>query len=313
MAYDIIISGVIGWNCTADYVRSVLARKAGQKVTVCINSLGGYVSDGLAIYQAIKDHGQVECRFVGMSASAATFLAMGAQSVTMAKNALILIHNSSMWAEVYGQFNKEEIDLLASSLSKDRQQLATIDEVIAQVYADRHGFSVESIAAAMKEAKWLKPLDAIALGLVDAIASEESVPKAAEPAANQLAAAGLPPLPQTEPRTAASEATQPEPHDQPLTPNPQPAMTQQPTTATVAAPVATVATPSNEADPETVRQLADKLAEAEQTIATLTTQLADAQEQVKKLQETAPADPGEPSQPEPTEDFAANLRAMLDF
>ena len=145
MKYDITINGTIGWETTSDYISYQLQKMKGKRVDVRICSLGGYVTDGIDIYQLLRDHGDVHCHFVGMSASAATFLAMGAKSVDMVKNSLILIHNASIGQFTWGSYNKEQLDELIKSLGKDREDLATIDSLIASVYADRCGKSIEEV------------------------------------------------------------------------------------------------------------------------------------------------------------------------
>lgn len=314
--YDIAITGIIGGTITADNVRTVLAQSGGKPVSISVCSLGGWVHEGLAMYQAIRDHGNVSVTFVGMSASAATFLAMGAKEVRMAKHALILIHNSSIGANVYGEFNKEQLASVATSLTAEARRLATIDDIIAQAYADRHGFPVDGIKKAMTEAAWLKPIDAIALGIVDSIDEEEKLPTAVAFATNMLAKAGLPSLP-----TDATETTTS--YINPQTKN---AMTPKITTTDPEEQKPETEQPTQPDDPdqsekaddpENPSMLADleaKLKEAQETIATLQEQLTEAEEQVRQLQAAPPTDPGEPILPEPAGDsLGMRISNLLDF
>lgn len=199
MKYDLIISGTIGsWGCSADYVQYVLNNHKDTDVHVAICSLGGFVDDGLRIYQQFIDHGKVHCHFIGMSASAATFIAMGAVSVDMAKNSLILIHNASGYLDEWGRYNKEQLDSLIEQLKFQRNQLSTIDDVIAQIYADKSGKPVDDVKRKMKVAAWIKPADAVDFGLVDSVV--ESVSTADKQPKNKLfnslfTDSGFPPLP----------------------------------------------------------------------------------------------------------------------
>lgn len=199
MKYDLIISGTIGsWGCSADYVLYVLNNHKDTDVHVAICSLGGFVDDGLRIYQQFIDHGKVHCHFIGMSASAATFIAMGAVSVDMAKNSLILIHNASGYLDEWGRYNKEQLDSLIEQLKFQRNQLSTIDDVIAQIYADKSGKPVDDVKRKMKVAAWIKPADAVDFGLVDSVV--ESVSTADKQPKNKLfnslfTDSGFPPLP----------------------------------------------------------------------------------------------------------------------
>lgn len=204
MRYDITISGTIGWETSADYIKYQLAKMKGKRVDVCICSLGGYVTDALDIYQQFRDHGDVHCHFVGMSASAATFLAMGAKSVDMVKNSLILIHNASLYQFNWGSYNKEQLDELIKSLGKDREELATIDKLIATIYADRCGKTVEEVEEKMKVAAWINSTNAKAFGLIDEIrdtvdddeTKAQNIINSMSPTDDTLTELGLPPLPE---------------------------------------------------------------------------------------------------------------------
>lgn len=169
MKYDISISGTIGWDTSAGYIKYMLNQQKGKRCDVRICSLGGYVTDGMDIYQMFKDHGDVHCHFVGMSASAATFLAMGAKEVTMDRHALILIHNASSMQFAWGSYNKEQLDELIKNLGKEREQLNTIDDCIASIYADRCKKDIEEVKEKMKVAAWINAEDAKTLGIVDSI------------------------------------------------------------------------------------------------------------------------------------------------
>ena len=198
--YDLLLTGTVGWSITTDYVKYVLDKSKGQPVSVAISSLGGYVDTGLQIYELFKMHGAVDVEFLGMSASAATFMAMGAKNVRMAKNALILIHNSAQWIDEWGTKNKEQIDEVITRLKFQRDQLSTIDDVLAQIYASRNGKPIDEVKEKMKVAAWIKAADAQAFGIVDEIIDDEKLDgtpsnKITNSIINEL---GLPPLPSAE-------------------------------------------------------------------------------------------------------------------
>ena len=195
--YDLYLTGTVGWSITAGYVKYVLDNSKGKPVTVAISSLGGYVDTGLQIYELFKNHGDVTVEFLGMSASSATFMAMGAKNVRMAKNALILIHNSMTWVGEYGSRNKEQIDECIKRLKFQRDQLSTIDDILAQIYADRNGKSVEDVKAKMKVAAWIKAADAVEFGIVDEVIDAVKVDSATPQNVKNIIIndMGLPPLP----------------------------------------------------------------------------------------------------------------------
>ena len=175
--YDLYLTGEVGgWGITADFVKYILDKKKDQPVDVAICSLGGYVNTGLQIYELFKNHGQVTCYFLGMSASAATFMAMGAKKVVMSKNALILIHNAMGHVFEWGNMNKEQLDELVKRLQFQRSQLNTIDDVLAEIYAEKSGKPIDEVKDKMKVAAWIKASDAKAFGLVDEVTEPEQMP-----------------------------------------------------------------------------------------------------------------------------------------
>lgn len=213
MDYQFLISGTIGkkWDfwtgergTVVSDVRDFLDKHKGEEVDIAICSPGGYVPDGLTIGQLIKDHGKVNCHILGMSASIATVLAMGAKTVTMAKGSLMLIHNSSTVVGEWTGANKEQLDEIIAKWQKTRKDLDTIDKVLASIYADKNGKSIEENLEKMKAAEWLSPEDALSFGLIDSIRDDEDDAKKSASlrkniATNSITKLGLPPMP-----TAAS-------------------------------------------------------------------------------------------------------------
>ena len=194
--YDLYLTGTVGWSITAGYVKYVLDNSKGKPVNVAISSLGGYVDTGLQIYELFKNHGEVNVEFLGMSASAATFMAMGAKNIKMAKNALILIHNSAQWIDAWGTKNKEQIDEIISRLKFQRDQLSTIDDVLAQIYAERSGKPIDEVKQKMKVAAWIKAADAKDFGIIDDIIEAEKTTSVTDKISNSIInELGLPPLP----------------------------------------------------------------------------------------------------------------------
>ena len=70
-----------------------------QEIKLRINSPGGDVFDGVAIYNAIKNHkAKVTAHVDGIAASAASFVAMAADEIVMPSNSFMLVHNASGFA-----------------------------------------------------------------------------------------------------------------------------------------------------------------------------------------------------------------------
>ncbi len=186
MEYQFIISGEIGvafdwWTgqrgTTANQVKNFLDAHKDEDVHIAVCSPGGYVDAGLQIYQHIKNHGRVHCHIIGMTASAATFLTMGAKEVDMVDGSLMLIHNVSTQVLEWQMANKEQLDQIIAAFQKERKDLDTIDRVIASLYAKKNGKSVEDCMTKMTAAAWLSPQDALDFGLIDHIVEDEDVKK----------------------------------------------------------------------------------------------------------------------------------------
>ena len=186
MEYQFIISGIIGqaydwWTgqrgTTAKMVRDFLAEHKDQEVDIAVSSPGGLVNQGLEIYDAIQNHGKVNVHIIGMTASAATLLCMGAKHIDMVDGSLMLIHNASGEVFEWESANKEELDRIIEKYQKMRKDLDTVDKVIASLYAKRSGKSLEDCMAKMTKAEWLSPSDALDFGLIDEIRKDETETK----------------------------------------------------------------------------------------------------------------------------------------
>lgn len=214
MEYNITIRGQIGgwFGISPDIITSYLTKHKGERIEVAICSPGGYVSDGLEIYQAFKDHGDVHAHIIGMTASAATIIAMGAKTVDMVKNSLILIHNASTYIDEWGSVNKEKLDQLLAKYRKQRDDLSTIDDLIANIYAERCGKSLEDIHKKMTAGKWISSQDALDFGLIDSIREDAAANKVLDDIRAQYSNSiitdfGLPALPSSIGASSSEDGT----------------------------------------------------------------------------------------------------------
>ncbi len=206
MEYHIVITGTIGswWaSPSADYVRYVLQQNKGKEVHVGLSSYGGYVKDGLELNQAFKDHGNVHAHAFGMNASISTIAMLGCKTIDIVKGSFFLIHNTSTAIFEYDQKNKEELDKYIKEITKQRNDLATFDDVLAQMYADKTGKTKEECAAQMNKGSWMSAEEAVAFGLVDRLVDDEKSEKATVEVTdefmnnyqNNYKETGIPPLP----------------------------------------------------------------------------------------------------------------------
>ena len=210
MKYGMMICGTIGagydwWSGTygtrSKDVKAYLDAHPDEEVDIAVSSPGGYVDEGLTIYQLIKDHKHVNVHILGMTASIATVLCMGAKHVDMSVGSTMLIHNASTGVAVWESANKAKLDELIKDWQKQRDGLDTIDKVIASVYAQKSGKTNDEILAQMEKGSWLSPQQALEMGLVDEVRDlDEEDKKRQTNLAKRFTNAfcsnlGLPPLP----------------------------------------------------------------------------------------------------------------------
>lgn len=192
MTYNIDIDSYIGYPISKGYVRGKLAECKGKPCAVRINSYGGDVQTALDIRQQFLDHGQVTAYIFGMTASAATILAMGAKRICMSRYALMLVHQCSGWLDSWGSYNADELATYIKDLSDRKADLETIDAVIASLYALRSGKTAQEMAGVMSEAKWLTADECKELGLVDEIVEEGAPTEVTASLREHFTACGIP-------------------------------------------------------------------------------------------------------------------------
>lgn len=162
---QLLIYGDIGdfgdAGVTAKAVAQQLIDLDAPEVLVRINSYGGRVDEGLAIYGALRDFdGTVTVRIEGVAASIAGIVAMAGTRVEIAQDALLMIHSAWNFAE--GS---------ASDLRNAADGLEKADRQLAQIYARKSGRSVDEELEAMQTGgdRWFTAEEALAAGYVDAI------------------------------------------------------------------------------------------------------------------------------------------------
>lgn len=133
-AAEIYIYGDIGeswWEETvtaSSFVRE-LQEVDAEQITVRINSMGGSVPDGLAIFNALRRHkATITTEIDGMAFSIASLIAMAGDKVHMAENAVLMIH--APWTYAAGN---------SAELRETADQLDTWAAAMATSYASRTG------------------------------------------------------------------------------------------------------------------------------------------------------------------------------
>ena len=131
-----------------------------KEIKIYINSLGGSVFEGIAIYNQLKRHSAHKTVYIdGFACSIASVIAMAGDTVIMPKNTCMMIHNA--WALVMG--NSKE-------LRKAADDLEVINDAAKQAYLDRAGdkLSEDKLAEMMDAETYLTAAQCIEYGLADA-------------------------------------------------------------------------------------------------------------------------------------------------
>lgn len=147
------------WGLPAtDLVKDLAAIKAGV-INLHLNSPGGEVFDGMAIYNALKSHrATVNVSIEGIAASIATVIAMAGDHVSIAPQATMMIHEAHMLA--LGN---------AAEMTKAAANLERCSANIASVYAERTGVPEATWRDRMQAETWYSAKEAVAAGLADEV------------------------------------------------------------------------------------------------------------------------------------------------
>ncbi len=134
-----------------------------KTINIRVNSPGGSVFDGTAIFNAIKQHkSRVIAHIDGLAASIASVIVMAADEVRMAENAFLMIHDP--WSIVIGnaQDMRDEADLLEK-----------VGGTIARAFTDKSGKKEEEILDLMAAETWFTAQEALDAGFIDAVDTEK--------------------------------------------------------------------------------------------------------------------------------------------
>lgn len=144
-----------------DDLRSV----KGSTVSLEINSPGGDVFAGLAIYNGLRNSGKtINVKVLGLAASAASLVAMAGDTIEMPENAFLMIHNP--WSFAAGDAN--DMRATADVLDKIGASLAT-------TYANRTGKSEDEISAMLAAETWLTAQEALDMGFATSVVAASPI------------------------------------------------------------------------------------------------------------------------------------------
>lgn len=160
---EISIYDEIGyWGVTAKAFIADLRKIDAKKITLSVNSPGGSVFDGFAIYNALKqtrDKGvDITAKVMGIAASAASFIVMAANKIVMPENSMMMVHYASGLAWGNADDMRETADILDK-----------LDSSIVAMYVARSGKSEEEVRAMLEAETYMSAAEAKEAGFADEV------------------------------------------------------------------------------------------------------------------------------------------------
>lgn len=168
---EISIFGDIGFSwwsegvTAKDFKKDFDEIKNASAINVIINSPGGDVFDGIAIYNIIASQREkVSVEVIGLAASAASVIALAGSTLTMDEGAMLMIHNVWSWS----MGNADDFRKMADDLDKISDQLLNI-------YEAHSDLSAEEIKAFMDKETWFDADEAIEYGFAQSKSEHEDM------------------------------------------------------------------------------------------------------------------------------------------
>lgn len=156
-------AGMIG----ASSVRQALSQMSGR-VTVRLNTPGGSVDEGIAIFNELKRYpGGVDTVVDSIAYSMGSYILQVGETRTVTRNAMVMIHDP--WIITWGD---------AKALRKEADVLDKYKARMLPDYASRSGASEETVAAMMTEEAWMPGAESVEQGYADVVEGDSVEPVA---------------------------------------------------------------------------------------------------------------------------------------
>jgi ATP-dependent Clp protease protease subunit len=158
LIYDGIGQDFWGDGVTAkSFDKELKALGAPKTINVRINSGGGNVFDGIAIYNALARHSARKVVHVdGLAASIASVIAMAGDEILMGDGTFMMVHNA--WSFAIGN---------AAEMRRTADLLDSVSGQIADIYVNRSGQNAKAVKALMDAETWMDADEAVKKGFAD--------------------------------------------------------------------------------------------------------------------------------------------------
>ena len=157
-----------GTGVTANRISAALRSIGNQDIVVRINSPGGDMFEGIAIYNLLRAHpAKVTVEVLGWAASAASIIAMAGDDIRMGLGSFIMVHNA--WGVVIG--NRHDMREAAAVFDQ-------FDAAIADIYQARTDLPRAEIQRLMDSETFMAPAQAVEYGFAEIVNDAEIQAKA---------------------------------------------------------------------------------------------------------------------------------------
>lgn len=163
-AADLYLYDDIGFfGITANDVKEQLLSVNAERIDVYINSNGGEIDAGLAIYNMLKRHKAEKVIHIdGIAASMASVIAMAGDKVVMPETAMMFVHKP--WTMTAGN---------ADDFQRTAEQLDKWETALVAAYAEKTGLPAATISEMLKDERLLSASEAIELGFADELSEAD--------------------------------------------------------------------------------------------------------------------------------------------
>ena len=166
-----------GWSGIdgAEWVQGFNAIEA-DVIHLRVDSGGGDIFTARTMKTAIMQHkAKVIVHIDGLAASAASFLAMGADEIEIVDGGFLMIHNAASYMDIYGYFNQKALQDIRDEIEHEIALHVKINDSIANDYVKYSGGKKTDFVKWMDDETWFTGEEALAAGLVDRVYDGEPV------------------------------------------------------------------------------------------------------------------------------------------
>jgi ATP-dependent Clp endopeptidase proteolytic subunit ClpP len=149
----------------SDFKKEFDAIKGAKAITLLINSPGGSVFDGMAIFNilaGVKD--KITTQVIGLAASVSSIIALAGKRLIMNEGTYFMIHDP--WALAIGT---------GAEMRKTADLLDSIGSGMADIYTARSSHTREEILALMAAETWLTAAEAVEAGFADEVEEAQQI------------------------------------------------------------------------------------------------------------------------------------------